>query len=261
MTGPVQPCVVMQNAGGTGSPRPRIAAIAWPLLPTSACGAASSVSSVRTHCLVITFHAIELARRGQCGAALSSNRMTERSRIPPGQLRELGPVNWAIAKLGARIIGAPRFHLFDVMGQHRRAFIPWVGFSVMLMAFGKLPRADTELVILRVAHLRRCQYELQQHRRLARRRGVDDALQEKIFQGPDAAGLTDRRRALLAATDEFVNSRSISSDTWAALSGHLDRQQLIEFCTLAGQYDALAATITTLGIPLDFPEQDEAAQR
>ncbi len=45
----------------------------------------------------------------------------------------------------------------------------------------------------------------------------------------------------------------MSPETWAALSNHLDRRELIEFCTLAGQYDALAATMATLKVPLDFP--------
>jgi alkylhydroperoxidase family enzyme len=105
-----------------------------------------------------------------------------------------------------------------------------------------------------VGHLRGCEYELQQHRRLARSRGVNDELQAKIFEGPDAGGLTDRQRVLITATDEFVITRSMSPETWAALSAIYSRAQLIEFCTLAGQYDALAATMATLKIPLDFPD-------
>jgi alkylhydroperoxidase family enzyme len=46
----------------------------------------------------------------------------------------------------------------------------------------------------------------------------------------------------------------MSSETWAAMSNHYDRRQLIEFCMLAAQYDGLAATIETLRIPLDFPD-------
>jgi AhpD family alkylhydroperoxidase len=119
---------------------------------------------------------------------------------------------------------------------------------------GKLPRKDAELVILRVGHLRDCEYELQQHRRLAKSRGVGTELQARIFEGPDAEGLTDRERVLITATDEFVITRSMSPETWSALSSILSRPQLIEFCTLAGQYDALAATMATLKIPLDFPD-------
>ncbi|WKG04430.1 carboxymuconolactone decarboxylase family protein [Mycolicibacterium sp. HK-90] len=179
----------------------------------------------------------------------------EPARIAPGGFRELGPVNWAIAKLGARAIRAPRFTLMNVLGQHKLLFLAWLPYSGLLLGpLGKLPRQDAELVILRVGHLRDCEYELQQHRRLARSRGVDVETQARIFKGPDAEGLTDRQRVLITATDEFVVTRSISPETWAALSSILTKQQLIEFCMLASQYDGLAATMTTLRIPLDFPD-------
>jgi AhpD family alkylhydroperoxidase len=175
-------------------------------------------------------------------------------RIDPGGLRELGPINWAIAKISARSVRIPEMHLFTVLGQHWGLFLAWLPVSSVLLYRGRLSKQDTELVILRVGHLRDCKYELQHHRRLARSRGVDDELQAKIAEGPDAEGLTDRQRALLTATDEFVVTRSMSEETWTTLSSHLDRKQLIEFCMLAGQYDTLAATMTTLKIPLDFPD-------
>jgi 4-carboxymuconolactone decarboxylase len=144
-------------------------------------------------------------------------------------------------------------HLFGTLGQHKRLFLAMLPYSGALLR-GRLPRADTELVILRVAHLRNSQYELQHHRVMGRRRGLDDQMQEKIFAWPDASdGLTDRQRALLSATDEFINNRSISAEVWQQLSSHLDRRQLIEFCMLAGQYDGLAATMSALDIPLDNP--------
>lgn len=177
------------------------------------------------------------------------------TRIAPGGFRELGPVNWVIAKAGARVIRAPRFSLFNVLGQHHLLFLAFLPYSgVLLGRLGKLSRQDAELVILRVAHLRESEYELQQHRRLARSRGVDAGLQARIFEGPDAEGLTDRQRVLITATDEFVVTRGVSPQTWATLSRHLTKKQLIEFCLLAAQYDGLAATIATLQVPLDFPD-------
>ena len=88
-------------------------------------------------------------------------------------------------------------------------------------------------MILRVGHLRDCEYELQQHRRLARTRGIGPDLQAKIFEGPDADGLTDRQRALITATDEFVITRGVSPETWATAVESPDPAQLIEFCMLA----------------------------
>lgn len=180
--------------------------------------------------------------------------MSAPARIPPGGFRELGPINWVIAKLGARGIRAPRFSLFNVLGQHRLLFPVWLPLSGYLLYAGKLSRRDAETVILRVGHLRECEYELQQHRRLARSRGLDAQFQAKIFEGPDAEGLSDRERVLITATDEFVVTRGVSPQTWQVLAGHLTTQQLIEFCLLAAQYDGLAATITTLEVPLDFPD-------
>ena len=160
-----------------------------------------------------------------------------------------------IAKLGARAIRAPRFSLMNVLGQHKLLFLAWLPFGAALLGLAsKLSAKDTELVILRVGHLRNCEYELQQHRRLARSRGLDAAMQARIFEGPDADGLSDRQRVLITATDEFVVTRSVSSETWTALAVHLDRPRLIEFCLLAGHYDMLAATIATLRVPLDFPD-------
>jgi AhpD family alkylhydroperoxidase len=178
-------------------------------------------------------------------------------RIPSGRLRELGPINWVIAKLGARTVGADEMHLFTTLGQRRLLFWAWAFYSGRLLR-GRLATADTELVILRVAHLRSCEYELQHHRRMARRAGLDANMQATIFAWPDvteASGpeLTDRQQALLKATDELVKDRTISAPTWQRLATHLDRRQLIEFCLLTSQYDGLAATMSALDIPLDNP--------
>lgn len=180
-----------------------------------------------------------------------------RGRIPAsGRIRDLGLINWVVAKFAARTVGAPQMHLFGTLGQHKRLFLAMLPYSGALLR-GRLHIADTELVILRVAHLRSSEYELQHHRRMGRRRGLDDHMQALIFAWPDTSAdpsrLTGRQQALLAATDEFILNRALSPDVWQQLSNHLDRRQIIEFCMLAGQYDGLAATISALEIPLDHP--------
>lgn len=175
-------------------------------------------------------------------------------RIPPGGVRELGLFGWLFCKLAARLEGVPQVHLFTTLGQNRRLLRSWLPFGALLLGFGKLRRRDTELVILRVAHLRGCAYELQQHRRIAQRRGVDAETQARICAGPTAEGLAERDRALLSAVDELIDTRTLSEQCWQELATYLDRPQLIEFVTLVGQYDALAATLNTLRVPLDYPE-------
>ena len=150
-------------------------------------------------------------------------------------------------------------HLFTTLGQRQGLFWAWSIYGGRLLR-GRLPRVDTELVILRVAHLRSCEYELQHHRRMARQHGLDAHMQATIFAWPDVPDgdgprviLSARQQALLKATDELIKDRSISEGTWQQLATHLDRRLLIEFCLLATQYDGLAATITALNIPLDNP--------
>lgn len=180
--------------------------------------------------------------------------MSQVARIPPGGRRELGLINWTISRIAARKVRAPHMHLFETLGQHKMLFWTFLPYAGQLLNKGKLPKTETELIILRVGHLRGSQYELQQHRRLGRSRGVDDALQEMIFEGPQASGLTDRQRALLQAVDEFIIDRDLTDETYAALSTYLTREQIIEFCALAGHYDTIAGILATLRVPMDFPD-------
>jgi AhpD family alkylhydroperoxidase len=161
---------------------------------------------------------------------------------------------WLFCRLAARVWKVPEIHLFTVLAQHRRLFWSWAPFAGILLRRGRLPGRDTELVILRVGHLRDCAYELQQHRRIALTRGVDHESQAAIFRWPDDGGLSARQQALLAGVDELLASRGLSDETWRLLAAHLDHRQLIEFVTLVGQYDALAMTLRTLGVPMDYPD-------
>ena len=78
-------------------------------------------------------------------------------------------------------------HLFTTLGHHRPLLLAWLPYSGYLLFAGKLSRKDAELVILRVGHLRNCEYELQQHRRLARTRGVERRSAGQDLRGPGRA--------------------------------------------------------------------------
>ncbi|MFW0783241.1 carboxymuconolactone decarboxylase family protein [Gordonia sp. CPCC 206044] len=171
-------------------------------------------------------------------------------RVTPGGFGELGPINWLFARGAARVIGVDDARIFSTLGRAKGLFRGWLHFGARLMPFGALSRKETEMVIIRVAHLRGCDYELDHHRRLGARAGVGPETVEQIVEGPDA-GWGDRQRALLLAADELVTTKDISDETWAALGRHLDDAQLIAFVLLVGQYDMLATTIGTLRVQRD----------
>lgn len=176
-------------------------------------------------------------------------------RVAPGGLRDVGPLAWVVARVSGIVTGTTPPNVFLVLGRNRRLFRGWLRFASTLMPRGRLPRSDSELVILRVAHLSGNDYELEQHRRLGRRAGLTADEVERALDGPDAPGWTPRQAVLLRAVDELHGQRDLGDDTWAALSEHLDEPDRIELVLLAGHYEMLATAITALRVPPDRPRR------
>ncbi|RJO77207.1 carboxymuconolactone decarboxylase family protein [Nocardia panacis] len=174
-----------------------------------------------------------------------------RPRISPGRLRELGPVNWVVWQILSRAAGTSDAHLFSTLGRTGGLFRGWLHYSGRLMPGGRLPRHESELVILRVAHLRDCDYETDHHIRLGRRAGVTPEILDRLRQGPQSPDWSANHRALLAAVDVLVRTRDIDDATWTELSTHYDERTLIEIVLLVNQYEGLACTITALRIQRD----------
>lgn len=177
--------------------------------------------------------------------------MSAAPRIAPGGRRDVGWFTWAFGQVAGRAQGTDPPHLFLTLGRHRRLFRGWLRFAGRLMPFGALPRRDTELVILRVAHLRGCTYEFEHHRHMGRRAGVTAADVARVEAGPDASGWSGRERALLAAVDALVAEHDLDDERWADLRGHLDERGMIELVLLVGHYEMLATAIATLRIAPD----------
>jgi AhpD family alkylhydroperoxidase len=142
-------------------------------------------------------------------------------------------------------------HVFTTLGRNRRLFWRWLLFAGGLMPGGRLPRVDTELVILRVSVECDCPYEWDHHERLGRAVGLTDADLARVREGPDAPGWGERRATLLRATDELIGDRRIGEATWSAVERELPVPQRIELCMLVGHYAMLAGTLNSLGVERD----------
>jgi len=172
-------------------------------------------------------------------------------RISPGDRRDVGVVSWVIATISGRVAGTGPPNLFMTLGRHRRLFFGWLHFAGRLMPGGRLPRRDTELVILRTAHLRDCRYEFEHHRHLAAKAGVSVTEIERLTSDPEAPEWSARERALLAACDELHREQNLSDGSWRSLSEHLDDRSIIELVLLVGHYQMLATFIATLRVEPD----------
>jgi alkylhydroperoxidase family enzyme len=169
-------------------------------------------------------------------------------RIPPAQLREVNPLLRPLLAIAGRVTGGPPPHIFSTLARHPKLFVSWLVFAGRLMPRGRLPRAETELVILRVAWNCANRYEWNHHVRIGRRAGLSEADIERVPEDPAVADWSERRRALLMAADEIHTVGRISDPTWETLRREFDERQLIELPMLIGHYEMVAATISSLGI-------------
>ena len=188
---------------------------------------------------------------GGVGAADAAAEPVATPRIPPGDVAAIGRVNAAIARAIGAVTGGGPPHIFTTLARHRRLFRRWLRFAGALMPGGVLPRKDTEVVILRVAHNCRCDYEWHHHERLGRMAGLAREEIERVREGPGASGWSHRQGLLLRAADELHAGRTISDPLWSELSALYSDVELIELCMLVGHYEMLAMTLNSLRVQPD----------
>jgi AhpD family alkylhydroperoxidase len=174
-------------------------------------------------------------------------------RIAPGGREEIGLVNAAVARVAGLATRGKPPNIFTTLGRHRGLFRRWLWFAGALMPGGKLPREETELVILRVAHNTRSEYEWSQHERIGKRAGLSEEEISRVRAGAEAPGWSERRALLLRAAAEMHEQRKIGTELWDRLSRHLDEVLLIELCMLIGHYEMLAMTLNTIEVEPELP--------
>jgi alkylhydroperoxidase family enzyme len=167
--------------------------------------------------------------------------------VPPQELRPLARI---VAQGAGRVTGTGPANLFTTLGQHPRLFRAWLRYCARLMPFGRLPRVDSELVILRVAWQCRSAYEWHQHVPIALRVGITQDEVAGVAESP-AYGFTEHQRMLLTVTDELLIGRALSDLTWSAVHATFRDREAIELCLLIGNYQGLATAIGGLGIQIE----------
>jgi len=178
--------------------------------------------------------------------------MSSEPRIRPGSRSQVGRLNSLILAALARGAGTGRPpNVFATLARHRRLFRGWLLFAGTLMPGGRLPRPETELVILRVAHNSSCRYEWEHHERIGRQAGLSPQDIERVRQGPDAEGWSERQALLLHAADELHHLRVLTDPLWERLAAQLSKTELIELVMLIGHYEMLAMALASLGVQSD----------
>jgi alkylhydroperoxidase family enzyme len=118
---------------------------------------------------------------------------------------------------------------------------------------GTLDARLRELVIMRLGWATGSVYEWTQHWRVATQLGIDDAdlVGVRDWRASDRFGPAER--AVLAATDETMDTGTISDATWAECSDALggDPALLVELVAAIGNWRLFSSLLRSLAVPLE----------
>jgi alkylhydroperoxidase family enzyme len=127
------------------------------------------------------------------------------------------------------------------------------GLLMALLSKGRLDPRLRELIIMRIGWVTGSEYEWTQHWRIAGMLGVDpdDVLAVRDWRNSDRLGVAER--AVLAATDETLDTGRISADTWVRCAEALGRDdaQLVEMVIAIGNWRLFSSFLLSLDVPLE----------
>ncbi len=181
-------------------------------------------------------------------------------RLPPLELDDMDPATREVAEKAGAGEGRPD-GIFRTLARHPDLLRRWMVFGAHVLHKSSLPLRLTELAILRVGAIRRCDYEFAQHTRLGLERGLTSDEISRLA-GDDPAGdprWNEVERAVLMAVDELHGPGRICEDTWQGLTRHLDEKQILDLIFTVGQYNLVSVMLNSVGVPLDegLPELPE----
>lgn len=153
----------------------------------------------------------------------------------------------------------PSSNILGIFAWHPALAKAWFTFNTHL-SYSTLAGRDREIATVRIAWLRRGEYEWAQHLRMAKLAGLSQEEVDAIMAGPDSPVWGPRDAALLRAVDEIAADHYVSDETWQLLTKEFDSKQLMDLVFTIGAYDLLAVAMNTFGLQLDpnlagFPPQ------
>ncbi|MHB8465139.1 MAG: carboxymuconolactone decarboxylase family protein [Acidimicrobiales bacterium] len=156
---------------------------------------------------------------------------------------------------GATAVGVFPFmaelNVFRMLLQHPKLAKALHDLLVTLLVGSSLDGRLRELVIMRIGWVSGSEYEWTQHWRIATQLGVTEAdlLAVREWRASD---LGPAERAVLAATDETLDTGTISAETWRTCEELLvGAEPLLELVVAIGTWRMFASVLRSLQVPLE----------
>lgn len=146
-------------------------------------------------------------------------------------------------------------NVFRLLANAPRVFGGWTRMTDELLDSPTFTLRQRELVILRVAHLQQCPYELAQHTDVARRTQPRITAQEIAALtggGPLArAGFDDTELAVLNFVTELCTTHRVDSERFQSVHGLLGTEGITELLMLISLYYGLALVLNATELDID----------
>jgi alkylhydroperoxidase family enzyme len=142
-------------------------------------------------------------------------------------------------------------NLLGTLAAHPALTQAFLTFNGHLLYGSTLSARQRELLILRVASVRRCRYEWAQHVFQGQVAGLRPEEIDRVTREPESTDWKPVDRSLLAAADQFLADGVVSDQTWGVLAAEFDERQLLDIIFTIGTYEMLAKAMLTLDIEPD----------
>jgi AhpD family alkylhydroperoxidase len=151
-----------------------------------------------------------------------------------------------------KLEGRPKaLNALGVLAYHPSLTEAFNTFNGHVLFASSLSARERELLVLRVASIRQCDYEWAQHSVLAQDAGLGVEEIKRVASGPDTEGWSDIDRAFIKAVDELVEGATLSDETWMVLADNLDEKQMLDLVFTVGAYDLLAMVFRAFHVEID----------
>ena len=161
----------------------------------------------------------------------------------------------ADARAAAAEIGIPEnfadLNVFRVLLQHPRLARSVSRLLGMLLRGEHLDPRLRELLIMRIGWRTGSVYEWTQHWRVARAIDVSEADLLAVRDWSASGNFGPVEQAVLAATDETIDTGSVSASTWAACESHLDTNALLELVLSIANWRTFSSVLQSLEVTLE----------
>lgn len=141
--------------------------------------------------------------------------------------------------------------IVNTLAQHPKLAMAYNVFGKHLLLESTLTARVKELIVLRTSWRVKCQYEWHYHVGYAVMVGMTMDEIAAIRDFPNDWQWAEIDRCVLATTDDLIDRARIADETWAALSRHFDRQQIMDIVFTIGHYVMLSWALSSFGVQLE----------